>query len=74
MSFPFRCGPFERVQVLDDQERMFIDGIAMVGVTNHQRVDTVKLGQYQIENSHRVHGAQLRCSLRAEENAREPLP
>ena len=37
-----RSGLPQLVDIVDYQERMFIDGVAMVGISDYERIDAVK--------------------------------
>jgi hypothetical protein len=41
----------QAVNVVNYQEGVLIDGIAMVGIADHQRIDAVELGDQQLQNA-----------------------
>ncbi len=55
----------EAVHVVDGEEGVLVDGVAVVAVADDQGVDAVELGDQHLENAEGVHGAQGVRGVRA---------
>ena len=55
----------QAVHVVDGQEGVLVDGVAVIAVANDQRVDAVELGNQHLQHAERVHGAQRVRGVRA---------
>ena len=48
----------QSMQCVDQDERMFIHGVAMVGIADHQCINAMELRQDQLQHTQCVHGPQ----------------
>jgi len=64
----------EAVDVIDDQEGVLIDGVAVIAVADNQGVNAVKLGDEHLENAEGVHGAEGMSGVGAEEDFAQGIP
>ena len=62
------------MDVIYDEEGVFVDGIAMVRVADDECVYAVKFGDEQFKNAECVHCAQGVRSMRAEQNFAQAVP
>jgi hypothetical protein len=67
-------GAAQGVDVVDGEEGVFVDGVAVVAVANDQRVDAVELGDEHLQNAEGVHGAQGVGGVGAEQDFAEVVP
>ena len=74
LRFEFAVTGREPVQVFNGDQGMFVHGIAVVIVANHQRVDGLKFGEQQVKQAEPVHGAQRSRRVRHDQNLAERLP
>ena len=70
----FAVGGSQRVNVLDRNQRMFIDRIAVVIVANDQGIDRLKLRKQQDQHAQPVHGAQRGAGMRRHQDPPEVRP
>src|SRR5580698_8674259 len=66
--FPVVSGLAQPVHVVDDEKGMLIDGVAVVRVTDDERVDTVELGNDQLEDAESMHRAQRMRGMGSEQD------
>ena len=62
------------VHVVDDQEGVLIDGVAMIGVADDQRINAVEFGNDKLKHAERVHGAQGVCGVGADQDFAQAVP
>ena len=48
----------ERMNIVDGEEGMLVDGVAMIGIANYQGVDAVEFGDQQLQDAQGMHRAQ----------------
>ena len=72
--FPLVMRLAEGVDVIDDEEGVLVDGVAMVGVADDERVDAMEFGDEQLEDSEGVHGAQSMGGVGADQNFAQAVP
>ena len=66
--FAVMRGLAQAVHVVDGEEGVLVDGVAVVAVANDQRIDAVELGDQHLQDAERVHGAQRVRGVRAEQD------
>jgi len=67
-------GLAEVVDVVDGEEGVFVDGVAVVAVPDDERVDAVELGEEHFEDAEGVHGAEGVGGVGSEEDFAEVVP
>ena len=67
-------GLAQAVHVVDGEEGVLVDGVAVIAVPNHQCVDAVELGNQHLKNAQRVHGAQSVRGVRSQQNFAQRVP
>ena len=67
-------GRAQGVHVVDDEEGVLVDGVAVVAVADDERVDAVELGNQHLKNAERVHGAQSVRGVRTEQHFAQRVP
>ena len=67
-------GLAQAVDVVDGQEGVLVDGIAVIAVANHQGVDAVELGNQHLQHAQRMHGAQRVGGVGPEQNLAQRVP
>ena len=67
-------GRAQGVDIVDDEEGVLVDGVAVVAVADDERVDAVELGDEHLENAERVHGAQRVRGVGAEQDFAQRVP
>ncbi len=72
--FPGKLRLAQGVNIVDDQKGMLVDGVAMIGVANDQRVNAVELGNKQFQDAECVHGAQRVRGVRSEQDLAQTVP
>src|SRR6185369_101386 len=73
-AFDFAVGGSQRVDVLDRNQGMFIDRVAMVIIANHQGIDRLKFRKQQDQHPQPVHGAQSGAGMRRHQDLPEVRP
>ena len=71
---PFQVVVFEPVQHLDREEAVFIHGVAMVEIAQHQRVDGLELRNGKRQQIERMHHAQRVSSMWLHQQLAQVLP
>ncbi len=64
----------QAVHVVDGQEGVFIDRVAVIAVANDQRIDAVELGDQHLQHAERVHGAQRVRGVGSEQHFAQRVP
>ena len=72
--FPFMLRLAEAVDVVDDVESVFVDGVAVPGIADDERLDAVKLGDDELEDAECMHGAERMRSPGTEKNFAQAVP
>ena len=67
-------GRAQAVDVVDDQEGVLVDGVAVVAVANDERVDAVEFGNQHLKHAERVHGAESMRGMGAEQHFAQRVP
>ena len=67
-------GRAQGVDVVDDEEGVLVDGVAVIAVADDERVDAVELGDEHFQNAERVHGAESMSGVRAEKHFAQSVP
>ena len=67
-------GLAQAVHVVDGEEGVLIDGVAVVAVADDEGVDAVELRDEHLQNAERVHGAQCMCRVGAEQDFAQGVP
>ena len=67
-------GLAQAVHVVDGEEGVLVDGVAVIAVANDQRIDAVELGDQHLQNAERVHGAQRVRGVGAEQHFAQRVP
>ena len=67
-------GLAQAVHIVDGEEGVLVDGVAVIAVANDQRVDAVELGDQHLKHAERVHGAQRVRGVRAEQHFAQRVP
>ncbi|MEI9967939.1 MAG: hypothetical protein WDM87_04665 [Terracidiphilus sp.] len=62
-------GRAQLVDIVDDEEGVLVDGVAVVAVADDERVDAVELGDEHLEGRR----ARAWCAMRAQHGGREAL-
>ena len=62
------------MHVIDHQEGVLVDGVAMIRVADDQGVDAVELGDEQLQDAQRMHGAQRVRGVGPEQNFAQTVP
>ena len=70
----FMGGLTQAVDIVDDEEGMFIDCVAVITVADDQGVDAVKLGDEHLQNAEGVHGAEGVSGVRPEQDSAQRVP
>jgi len=72
--FPVVGGLAQGVDVVDGEEGVLVDGVAVVAVADDEGVDAVELGDEHLEDAEGVHGAEGVGGVGAEEDFAEGVP
>ena len=64
----------EAVHVVDGEEGVFIDGIAVIAVANDQGIDAVEFGDEHFKNAEGVHGAESMGGVGAKQHFTQGVP
>ena len=67
-------GLAQAVDVVDGEEGVLVDGVAVIAVANDQGVDAVELGDEHFQNAEGVHGSQSMCGMGAEQDFAQGVP
>ena len=67
-------GLAQAVHVVDGEEGMLVDGVAVIAVANHQRIDAVKLGNQHLQHAECVHGPQRVRRVRPQQHLAQGVP
>ena len=70
----FVRGLAQAVYVVNTKKSVLVDGIAVIAVANHQRVDAVELGNQHFKHAQRVHGAQRVRGVRTQQHLAQRIP
>ena len=62
------------MDVVDGEEGVLVDGVAVIAVANHQGVDAVELGDQHLQNAEGVHGAQSLGGVGSEQDLAQGVP
>ena len=62
------------MDIVDGEEGVLVDGVAVIAVANHKGVDTVELGDEHFQNTEGVHGAESMSGVRPEKDRTEGVP
>ena len=62
------------VDVVDGEQGVLVDGVAVIAVANHQGVDAVELGDEHLQNAEGVHGAQGMGGVGSEQDFAQGVP
>jgi hypothetical protein len=72
--FPRNVRLAQGMNIVDDQEGMLVDRVAMIRIANDQRVDAVELGNQQLQNAQGMHGAKRVRGVWPEQYLPQPIP
>ena len=64
----------QSVHIIDRQKSVFVHGIAVIRIPNHQRVNPVKLRDQHLQYAKRVHGSQRMCRVRPQQYFAQRVP
>src|SRR6266568_4594274 len=64
----------QAVHVVDGEESVFVDGVAVIAVTDDEGVDTVEFGYQHFKDAERMHGAKGMGSVGAEQHFAKGVP
>ena len=67
-------GLAQAVDVVDGEEGVLVDGVAVIAVADDEGVDAVELGNEHLQNAERVHGAQGMGGVGAEQDFAQRVP
>ena len=67
-------GGAQGVHVVDDQEGVLVDGVAVVAIADNESVNAVELGDEHFEHTEGVHGAQGLGRVGPEKNLADGVP
>ena len=70
----FVGGLAQAVDVVDGEEGVLIDGVAVIGIPNHQGVNAVELRNEHFQNAEGVHGAQRMSGIGSEQHFAQRVP
>ena len=56
------------------EEGVFVDGVAMIGVANDERIDAMKFRDEEFKDAERVHRSQRVSGMRTEQNFAQAVP
>jgi len=58
------CWRAQAMHIVDTKEGVLVDGVAMITVANHQRIDAMEFGNQHFQHAQRMHGSQRMRSVR----------
>ena len=67
-------GLAQRMDVVDGEEGVLVDGVAVIAVADDQRVDAVELGDEHFEHAEGMHGAEGMGGMGAEQDFAQSIP
>ncbi len=62
------------MNIVDGEEGVFIDGVAVVAVANNERINAMELGNQHFENAEGMHGAEGVGGVGTEQNFAKVIP
>ena len=62
------------VHIVDGQERVLVNGVAVIAIANDERIDAVEFRDQHLQHAQRVHRAQRVCGVRSEQHFAQGIP